>query len=325
MTKSHFSAWAAKTGLLWFCSHCRLNVDPVICDRQKIIMKALRELLIRTDSMDTRLGNYGENLRKINKTIYGSKQHDKSFNHSQLSPTFLQSIDELNFDDESEDSINRSRSCDDTSFFEVLDEVNASIAHAPEKFTIGANKRVQILTNPSSSSEIGKSMPRVNFSTPAVPDKQDNRQSIMKQTSLQKTGSNTNVTALTDGGPSKDNSSRAAPTRPNNLSLRVANNTDIARDLESFYVTPFSPDQNEEEVKQHVMDISNVHSSLVKVTKLVPRGKNIEDLSFVSFKVAVCRSVASVIGDPWYWPEGLSVRPFEPNPKNESAVRLPIN
>lgn len=113
--------------------------------------------------------------------------------------------------------------------------------------------------------------------------------------------------------------------RPNSISLKVANDMQVSNDLESFYVTPFTPDQNEEEVKQYVIEISNAQPSMVKVTKLVPRGKNAEDLSFVSFKVSVCKTVSSVVGDPWYWPEGITVRTFEPTTKNGSAARLPVS
>lgn len=86
-------------------------------------MKALRELLIRTDSMDTRLGNYGENLRKINKTLY-----DSQVSMSADSSSFAKRIEQLTLDDSSDDPINRSRSCNVTSFFVVLDADNCSIA-----------------------------------------------------------------------------------------------------------------------------------------------------------------------------------------------------
>lgn len=108
------------------------------------------------------------------------------------------------------------------------------------------------------------------------------------------------------------------------MSLKVAN-SQTPHDQESFYVTPFAPDQNEEEIKQYICEISNVNSALVHVVKIVPRGKNANDLFFVSFKVAVCKTVSTVVGDPWYWPDGITVRTFEPNVKNSTATRFPIN
>lgn len=321
LNKSHFSSWSAKVGLFWFCDSCRLNFDPAVYEREKTIMKALRELLIRTDSMDTRLGNYGENLRKINKTLYGTQQQSRPTSSSQRQNSFQQSIDELNLDDFIVDPINRSRSCDDTSFFEVLDEVNSSIAVIPDKFVVGSNKRVQIVANPPSSSGVNNKAPRINVSTPAAPEKQSS--TSRPSSTLQPNERTTNRSE-----PSRDKTTGTNVDPPGELirpscTLKVAVNVPTLNDSETFYVTPFTPDQTEEEVKSYVMEISNVHSSLVKVTKLVPRGRNIEDLSFVSFKVTVCNNVSSVVGDPWYWPEGINVRPFEPNPKNGSASRLP--
>lgn len=316
LTKPHYTAWTTKNGLLWFCKFCRLNFDPAVYDREKTIMKALRELLIRTDSMDTRLGNYGENLRKVNKTLYGSQLHSKSKKPSDQT-TFLQRIDELNIDDSVDDPIDRSRSCEETSFFEVLDEINSSIAHIPDKFIVGSNKRVQIVAKQSSGS--GRT-PQINVSTPAASTQPPNPSGGGSRPVLPLGNDSDTSDAHTDhldGSNSNDNP------ESNRIALRVANGSQTANDVESFYVTPFDPDQNEEEVKKYVMDISNVHSTRVKVTKLVPRGRRIEDLSFVSFKVTVCKTAATVVGDPWYWPDGISVRNFEPNSKNGSAARLP--
>lgn len=300
LTKSQFSSMTAKIGLLWFCTSCRLNFDPAVYERDKIIMKALRQLLIRTDSMDIRLGNYGDSLRKINKTLYENQSNSKSMDHT----SFLQRIDELTLDDTIDDPVNPSRSCEETSFFEVLDEVNSSIACMPDKFIVGSNKRVQILTSRPESSENTTNSTRIDVSTPAVPT-QPTKSSIVGN---------------------KPSTSRENPvlSGPKNTALKVANGSQSANDVETFYVTPFEPDQSEDEVKKYVMDISNLHSPVVKVTKLVPRGRRIEDLSFVSFKVAVCKSASSVVGDSFYWPEGVSVRLFEPNQKNQFAARLPI-
>lgn len=93
--------------------------------------------------MDIRLGNYGDSLRKIYKTLYENQSNSKSMDHT----SFLQRIDELTLDDTIDDPVNPSRSCEETSFFEVLDEVNSSIACMPDKFIVGSNKRVQILTS----------------------------------------------------------------------------------------------------------------------------------------------------------------------------------
>lgn len=287
--------------MIWFCETCRINFDPAVYNREKIIMKALRELLIRTDSMDTRLGNYGENLRKINETLYNS--HPSKSSNNSLHATFSQTIDQLTLDDI--DPINRSRSCDETSFMEVLDEVNSSLAQPMDKFVVGNNKKVMILDKPSAISASTTNAHRTNVSTPAA-------------------SARTNRPAT-----SRSNMISASPeqiegaTGPRQHALKVANNNQPSNDVESFYVTPFAPDQSEDEVKMYVADISNAHPSLIKVTKLIPRGRSLNDLSFVSFKVTICRSYSREVGDAFYWPEGITVRVFDVNQKNGSAVRIP--
>lgn len=320
MTKSHYSSWTAKIGLMWFCESCRLNYDPVVYEREKVIMKALREVLIRVDSMDTRLGNYGENLRRLNKTLYAKQLHSKpsdSLDHT----TFLQTIDAMNLDDTLDDTINRSRSGDDTSFFQVLDEINSSIANIPDKFVVGSNKRVQIITGRPEISGNSTIRTGTDVTTSAV----------LKQHAFNDDGeagssrdaTRVEVNSAVRSTSAGNNSEPIVNRETNRVTLKVASGSRAANDTESFYVTPFDPDQGEDDVKKHVMDISNLHSSLVEVIKLVPRGKHVEDLSFVSFKVTVGKSASQVVGDPFYWPTGISVRLFEPNQKNGSAVRLP--
>lgn len=303
--KSQYSSLAANIGLLWFCAACRLNFNPAAYDREKKIMKALRELLIRTDSMDTRLGNYGENLRKINRTLYGTQQQNSQTDLSLDQTDFNRKIDMLNFDDTLEDPINRSRSCDDTSFFEVLDEINSTVVQPVEKFSVG-NKRVQIIDNPKPSTSKSTSNP-TQASTSAATLQTPNA-----------VNSPTNVNIITNHErvlePNSDN--RRSTLRPTSGPLSVAKVGHVTDDMMDFYVTPFTPDQKEEDVKRYILEIANVNPSTLKVVKLVPRGKILDDLSFVSFKISVDKSASNMIGDPWYWPEGVTVRVFDHRQKN---------
>lgn len=327
LTKIHYSAWSARVGLFWFCESCRLNFNPAVYDRETTILKALRELLIRTDSMDTRLGNYGDNLRTINKTLYGTKQPLRQTNQALDQSTFHQNIDQLNLDD-TIDPINRSRSCDETSFFEVLDEVNSTVAQQPDRLVVG-NRRVQIISNKQTSSTS-----QAIASTPAGLTNQPNVPSICEPPSVTQAGSdstqsnNVNATQTSNGInnlPDNVNSNHpgGSSSGPSTGPLSVARLGRTTDDAVAFYVTPFTPDQKEDDVKQHIHEIVNVDSSLVKVVKLVPRGKSLEDLSFISFKVTVSKAVSNVVGDPWYWPEGVTVRVFDHYQKNGSAAPRP--
>lgn len=64
--------------------------------------------------------------------------------------------------------------------------------------------------------------------------------------------------------------------------------------------------------KEGKFDVSNV-----KVTKLVPRSRDISTLSFVSFKIDTNEEIAAVLNSPNFWPKHCiwknfisKVRPF---------------
>lgn len=281
LNKTQIASWSARVGLMWFCASCRLSFNPAVYAREKVIMKALRELLIRMDSMDTRLGAFGENLRKVNNTLYASKPQQKGPAHNHA--PFMESISQLNLDTVL-DPLERSRSCEETSFFEVIDEINTTIAHPPERFVVGNNKRVQI--NPQATSSTIK-QPRKERQ-PATPPPNEPTP-------------NNGTTTYKEAAASR---------------LKVAGNEPVAVDEEAFYVTPFSPEQTEEDIMLHICDISNCDKSQVKVVKLVPREKKLSDLSFVSFKLTVPKSASKYVGDDFYWPERVVVRPFRSQSKN---------
>lgn len=318
LSKSHHSSWSANVGLFWFCDACRLNFDPAVYDREKTIIKTLRELLIRTDSIDTRLGNYGENLRRMNKTLYSGSQSSKQVNQSLDQTSFQRKIDMLTLDDV-DDPINRTRSCEETSFFEVLDEINSTVAQPSEKFIVGPNKRVQILTNqPSSSSS---SHVQENASTPAASSQKRRAPIITSDISSHIGHSSQHRLDL----PASNRSRQHDNTRPSSGPLSVAKVGQTASDMSDFYVTPFTPNQSEEDIKQYIQEICKVDISSVRVAKLVPRGKKLDDLTFVSFKVSVDNTISEMIGDPWYWPEGVSVRAFDYIQKNEPTTLRPTS
>lgn len=85
--------------------------------------------------------------------------------------------------------------------------------------------------------------------------------------------------------------------------------------LKSFYVTPFTIEQTEDDIVEYLRETINTDDSIVKCVKLVPRNKDINELSFISFKISVSENLANVISDSFYWPEGVEIREFQP--KNE--------
>lgn len=308
MNRNHLAALSAKVGFLWFCPACRLNFEPAVYDRDKIIMRALRELLTRMDSMDTRLGNYGENLRHINGVVFDQKK--KLTNQSLNQTVFHKTIDQFTLDD-SVDPLDRSRSCDETSFFEVLDDINCTLNQQPDKFIVG-NKRVQIISGPS--------------------DGMSTQASTTSNASTSSTAGPSSVPPVDHSSRNLMNSTTVAPLlqqtdqrQPGFDSLKVARKgpqSESDENESSFYVTPFAPDQSEAAIQAHICEITHVDRSKVKVVKLIPRGKDHRDLTFVSFKATVPTNVQKTVGDKWYWPEGIEVRLFESRGKNYSSLRI---
>lgn len=66
-------------------------------------------------------------------------------------------------------------------------------------------------------------------------------------------------------------------------------------------------------------------STEVRVHKLVPAGKNLADLDYVSFKISVLGNRADELKLPSMWPKGVRVREFEYRPRKprSDAVFLP--
>lgn len=271
-------------------------------------MKALRELLIRMDSMDVRLGNYGENLRRVNGILFEQKK--KKITNDSLDQTFHKTIDQLTLDDPV-DPLNRSRSCDETSFFEVLDDINGLLSQPPEKFVVG-NRRVQIISGRSNDiiqeqDDQSNANPTDTAGESSVPPVDLENQNPMNSTTIDP------PQAPTERHPGS-NSLKVAHKRPQ---------SNLDENQSSFYVTPFAPDQSEAAILSHICEIANVDRSLVKVVKLIPRGKDQRDLTFVSFKATVPTNVQNTVGDRFYWPDGVEVRAFEPREKNYSTMRTP--
>lgn len=74
------------------------------------------------------------------------------------------------------------------------------------------------------------------------------------------------------------------------------------------YLTKISPEVSESDVQCLAQD--RLQTADVVVKSLVPRGKPLSMLSFVSFKVGVHKDLKSKAMDPATWPEGIQFREF---------------
>lgn len=79
-----------------------------------------------------------------------------------------------------------------------------------------------------------------------------------------------------------------------------------------FHVSRFSTDTSETELESWISSKLNVTpEQYVKCTKLVPKGRELDTLEFISFKVAIPSGLEKQVMDASIWPSNITVRPFE--------------
>lgn len=81
-----------------------------------------------------------------------------------------------------------------------------------------------------------------------------------------------------------------------------------------FHVSRFNPAQTEEEVKSWIsrkLEITDPDDQSIKCWRLIPKGREVSTLEFISFKIGVFKEHVVKIMDPATWPTNITVRPFE--------------
>lgn len=82
----------------------------------------------------------------------------------------------------------------------------------------------------------------------------------------------------------------------------------IIEKCDFFHVSQFEPNVDIEKVKAWK---EKLKTDDFKCTKLIPRNRSLEDLSFVSIKLGVPKSAVQIVMNPKTWPKSLTVRPFQ--------------
>lgn len=96
--------------------------------------------------------------------------------------------------------------------------------------------------------------------------------------------------------------------------------------LESIYATGFNPATTPEMVLEYLKSIG-VQDELIRCNLLLPKGKETEGLTFVSFRIAVPQNLVSTVSNTENWPSFIKLREFvnKPRPKREIPLLKPIN
>lgn len=388
LNSTNHKAWTANVGLLWFCDICRVNFNPVVMDRETVLLKTLRDLLVRVDSMDLRIGQYGENLKILNTMLSAvpNRRESSASNrfHQLLSGCssgnahvdFHSSIDRINLNSSLQSLIENcsatedglvtlspivennsgNQLADNQTMNSALTKPNATTATVPATSAVTAittaainpattttasspaivaaaaasaavasastNPATSSATNPAASvttatsatAAITTAAITTTVITPATTTSTTTPADVASAT-VAVTSASTNPAASSATNPAASSAINPAASA-SECRLRIANRNQRQREtneevLRSFYVTPFAIDQTEADILEFIKEISNVGNSTLRCAKLVPRGKNIDELTFISFKVTVSDNLANIVGDSFYWPEGVQIRDFE--------------
>lgn len=78
-----------------------------------------------------------------------------------------------------------------------------------------------------------------------------------------------------------------------------------------YHVSRFDPTTTEDELQEYIEKKLDIPKTKVQCTRLVPKGRDEKDLSFITFKVGIPKSFSPTFFMPTTWPENITVRPFE--------------
>lgn len=93
--------------------------------------------------------------------------------------------------------------------------------------------------------------------------------------------------------------------------IQLDENSDIKiiENPEWYHVSQFDPNTDNVKMREWFMKILDAED--IQCVKLVPKGRQISELSFVSFKLGVHSSLVTKVMNPATWPKGISIRPFQ--------------
>lgn len=93
--------------------------------------------------------------------------------------------------------------------------------------------------------------------------------------------------------------------------------------LKHLYVTKLDPSTTEADILKYISEkIAPAQVEGIQCKKLVKTGCTIEDLNFISFKVAAPINLSATLGEANFWPLGVAVRGFTFRPRPPNAAFL---
>lgn len=93
--------------------------------------------------------------------------------------------------------------------------------------------------------------------------------------------------------------------------------------LTYIYLSRFQSSTSEDDIIKYVTSCSDsVNGELLECRKLIPRGKTLDELRFISFKLSVAITDYDRMVNPEFWPKGVAVREFQKLPATQIGAFL---
>lgn len=117
-----------------------------------------------------------------------------------------------------------------------------------------------------------------------------------------------------DGRPVNVESSIKTGTKDTNACSSIRLDPQLNDDLVWIYLSAFHPNTTENQISSFVTECLELTDNVdLKVIKLVPRGKDLNSLNFVSFKFGISEKFKDKAFSCDSWPEHIRFRQFEDN------------
>lgn len=127
-----------------------------------------------------------------------------------------------------------------------------------------------------------------------------------------------NLSSLNDNNSTHAGMSQTTTADNANLD-KTMSNSNLNTGQHHFHLSRLSVDTTTDMIYKYMRDKGVLPNSKIKVTKLVPRNRDISTLSFVSFKIDTNDDVAEKINTPNFWPQLIwhycSWKNFIPKPR----------
>lgn len=96
---------------------------------------------------------------------------------------------------------------------------------------------------------------------------------------------------------------------------------EVDPNMRRIFISRLEPSTSCDQIIEHLKSKNIIDDSTdIKCTKLVKKDANLDELSFVSFKLDVPKNMFNLLNDPSMWPDSVAIREFVDNPPRPKLI-----